>query len=251
MALDVGTIVDGEAVALGDDGKPSFNRLQNNQGPVFYFAFDLLAWKGKSLTALPLSQRRVLLRQALASVPEPVRISEPLTVEPDALIQAAREQGLEGLIAKRANSVYEQGQRSGSWVKLKVNKGQELVIGGYLNAVDCFSSLLVGYYEGSDLIFIAKVKNGFTPKLKRELCGMFEELKTDICPFTNLPEKKNARRGEALTATVMKRCTWLKPELVAHVEFTDWTDANHLRHSRFVALRDDKVASEVRKESGG
>jgi bifunctional non-homologous end joining protein LigD len=84
--------------------------------------------------------------------------------------------------------------------------------------------------------------------MKQELCRSFRDYETDVCPFANLPERKNARRGEALTATVMKRCTWLRPELVAHVEFTDWTDANHLRHSRFVALRDDKLAKDVRKE---
>jgi bifunctional non-homologous end joining protein LigD len=106
----------------------------------------------------------------------------------------------------------------------------------------------VGYYEGSDLIFIAKVKNGFTPKMKQDLCRSFRDYETDVCPFANLPEPKNARRGEALTAAVMKRCRWLRPELVAHIEFTDWTDANHLRHSRFVALRDDKLARDVRKE---
>jgi bifunctional non-homologous end joining protein LigD len=109
--------------------------------------------------------------------------------------------------------------------------------------------LLVGYYEGPDLLFIAKIKNGFTPKLKQDLCRLFKDYETAVCPFANLPESKNARRGEALTATVMKRCVWLRPELVAQIEFTDWTDANHLRHSRFVALRDDKPAAEVRKET--
>ena len=156
---------------------------------------------------------------------------------------------MEGFIAKNANSVYEAGQRSGSWVKVKVNKGQELVIGGYINSTNCFSSLLVGYYEGKKLIFIAKIKNGFTPKLKRDLCDRFAEYITEEFPFDNLPEPRNARRGEALTADVMKKCTWLRPELVAQVEFTDWTDANHLRHSRFVALRDDVDATEVRKEN--
>jgi bifunctional non-homologous end joining protein LigD len=248
-ALDPGTMVDGEVVAMDEEGKPSFNRLQHGKGPVVYFAFDLLAWKGKSLLTLPLSQRRVLLRQALADVRGPVRISEPLAADPDDLIRAAREQGLEGLIAKRSSSVYEVGQRSGSWVKFKINKGQELVIGGYLSSTSCFTSLLVGYYEGVDLLFIAKIKNGFTPKLKQDLCRLFKDYETAACPFANLPESKNARRGEALTATVMKRCVWLRPELVAQIEFTDWTDANHLRHSRFVALRDDKPAAEVRKET--
>jgi bifunctional non-homologous end joining protein LigD len=247
-ALEDGTMVDGEIVALDESGRPSFNLLQNGGGANVFYAFDLLAWKGKSLLGLPLEQRRTLLGQALAGLGDPVRLSETLDADPDALIAAARAQGLEGLIAKRANSIYEPGQRSGAWVKFKVNKGQELVIGGYLGVSDCFGSLLVGYYEGSDLIFIAKVKNGFTPKMKQDLCRSFGAYETDACPFANLPEPKNARRGEALTAAVMKRCRWLRPELVAHIEFTDWTDANHLRHSRFVALRDDKLARDVRKE---
>jgi DNA ligase D-like protein (predicted ligase) len=249
-ALESGTIVDGEVVALDEHGKPSFNRLQHGGATVHYFAFDLLAWKNKILTGLPLKQRRILLKQALANVGEPVRVSETLAADPEDLVRAAREQGLEGLIAKRSDSVYEAGQRSGAWVKLKVNKGQELVIGGYLSTAGCFGSLLVGYYEGKKLIFIAKIKNGFTPKLKQDLCQAFRKYETTTCPFANLPESKNARRGEALTADVMKRCVWLKPKLVAQIEFTDWTDANHLRHSRFVALRDDKAAAEVRKESG-
>jgi bifunctional non-homologous end joining protein LigD len=220
-----GTIVDGEIVALDDQGRPSFNGLQHNMGTVVYFAFDLLAWRGKSLLGVALQDRRVVLGQAFANIGEPIRISQPLQADVDSLVAAARDQGLEGLIAKRVDSFYEAGKRSGSWVKFKVNKVQELVIGGYMRAPGGFSSLLVGYYEGKDLIFIAKIKNGFTPQTKRELLEQFSGLKTQECPFSNLPEPKNARRGEALTAAVMKKCTWLKPVLVAQVEFTDWTKA--------------------------
>jgi bifunctional non-homologous end joining protein LigD len=110
--------------------------------------------------------------------------------------------------------------------------------------------LLVGYYEGKDLIFIAKVRNGFTPALRREVAKNFPQLRTVNCPFANLPEPASARRGEAITAEVMPKIQWLRPKLVAQIEFTDWTKGNHLRHSRFVALRDDKKASEVIKEHG-
>jgi bifunctional non-homologous end joining protein LigD len=223
--LEPGTMLDGEIVALDSEGKPSFNLLQNTKGPVLYYAFDLLAWKGKSLVGLPLRQRRILLGQALAVQRDPIRISETLEADADSLVKAARAQGLEGFIAKNADGVYEAGQRSGSWVKVKVNKGQELVIGGYINSTNCFSSLLVGYYERKKLIFSAKIKTGFTPKLKRDLCERFAEYITEECPFDNLPEPRNARRGQALTAEMMKKCTWLRPELVAQIEFTDWTDA--------------------------
>ena len=164
------------------------------------------------------------------------------------MIRAAQEQGLEGFVAKRRNSVYEPGQRSGAWVKFKVNRGQELVIGGYKPGKNGFDNLAAGYYDGDKLMFIAKVKNGFVPDLKAEILSRLKPLQTTTCPFANLPEPKNARRGEALTAEAMKKYRWVRPELVAQVDFTDWTDANHLRHSRFVALRDDKDPKEVVRE---
>jgi ATP-dependent DNA ligase len=166
------------------------------------------------------------------------------------VIRAVREQGLEGIVAKRRNSIYEPGARSGAWVKYKVNQGQELVIGGYIPGALHFDSLLVGYYEGERLIFVAKVRNGFVPRTREQVAERFRGLETTECPFANLPEPIGARRGEALTAEVMKKCRWLKPVLVAQIEFTEWTDANHLRHSRFVGLRDDKDAREVSREFG-
>ena len=155
---------------------------------------------------------------------------------------------LEGVVAKRGDSRYESGERSGAWVKYKTNQGQELVIGGYKPGSDGFEYLLVGYYEGRDLIFIAKIRNGFTPALRRDVAREFTGLRTSRCPFANLPEPASARRGEAVTTEVMKTIQWLKPKLVAQIEFTEWTKGNHLRHSRFIDMRDDKDASEVVKE---
>jgi len=131
---------------------------------------------------------------------------------------------------------------------VKVNQGQELVIGGYMPGKNGFQSLLVGYYEGERLLFNAKVKNGLVPHVREAVYRRMKPLETDECPFDNLPEPKGARRGEALTAEVMKKCRWVKPKLVAQIEFTDWTEANHLRHSRFAGLRDDKDPREVRRE---
>jgi bifunctional non-homologous end joining protein LigD len=165
------------------------------------------------------------------------------------MIAAAKKTGLEGVIGKRADSRYESGERSGAWVKYKTNKGQELVIGGYKPGANGFDYLLVGYYEGKDLIFIAKIRNGFTPALRREVAKNFGTLRSSQCPFANLPEPASARRGEAITAEVMRKIHWLRPKLVAQIEFTEWTKGNHLRHSRFIALRDDKRASEVVKEN--
>lgn len=241
-------IIDGEIVALDEKGRPSFNLLQNRQAsdaPVFFYAFDLLAYRERSLAGLPLKTRRALRARALQGVSDPIRVSQILDAEPVELTAAAREQGLEGIVAKRLNSTYESGKRRGAWVKYRVTPGQELVIGGYKPGKDGFESLLVGYYERGKLMFLGKVRNGFVTAVKRRIFERFRKLGRDASPFANLPEPRNARRGEALTAEAMKKYCWLKPELVAQVEFTNWTAANHLRHARFVALRDDKKAREV------
>jgi bifunctional non-homologous end joining protein LigD len=250
-SLPDGTVLDGEVVAVDAQGRPVFNALQNSQKtshPIYYYVFDLLYDRGRSLMDQPLRERRARLEKL--KLTDPARVSQALEASAADLAQAAKEQGLEGLVAKRLNSIYEPGARSGAWVKYKVNQGQELVIGGYMPGPQGFTSLLVGYYdERGKLIFIAKVKNGFVPRTRKDVAARFKGLGTDACPFDNLPEPKNARRGEALTAEVMKKCCWLKPELVAQVEYTDWTSANHLRHSRFAGLRDDKKAREVVRES--
>jgi bifunctional non-homologous end joining protein LigD len=246
--LEGGIILDGEVTALDEKGRPSFNLLQNSKSsphPIVYYVFDVLAWRGRSLLELPLKERRKVLETVLASAHDPIRLSGVLQGEPEHLIAAAREQGLEGLVGKRTDARYEPGRRSGAWVKYKIDKGQELVIGGYKPGANGFENLAVGYYEGEKLLFIAKLKNGFVPAVKAEIAARFKGLETDRCPFANLPEPRGARRGEALTTEAMKKYRWLKPELVAQVAFTDWTDANHLRHSRFIALRDDKPAREV------
>jgi bifunctional non-homologous end joining protein LigD len=252
-SLDEGLILDGEVVALDAQGRPSFNLLQHhkaNAHAIVYYVFDLLAFRGRDLRQLPLRDRRALLDEVLQSAGEPFRVSAVLAAAPKDLIAAVKAQGLEGIIAKRADSRYESGERSGAWVQFRVNKGQELVIGGYRAGKNYIHNLAVGYYDDADrLIFIAKIKNGFTPDVKKQVFERLHRLETKACPFANLPEPKTARRGEALTAEAMKHYRWVKPNLVAEVEFTDWTAADHLRHSRFVGLRDDKDPKEVRKES--
>lgn len=246
-------MLDGELVVLDEDGKPSFSALQNSRftpDALYFYVFDLLAYQGKDLRKLLLLERRTFLESyALEGMRDPVRLSAVFTASANKLIAAAKKTGLEGVIAKRADSRYESGERSGAWVKYKTNKGQELVIGGYKPGSHGFDYLLVGYYEGKDLIFIAKIRNGFTPALRRDVAQKFGPLRISQCPFANLPEPANARRGEAITAEVMRNIKWLQPKLVAQIEFTEWTKGNHLRHSRFVALRDDKKAREVGREN--
>jgi bifunctional non-homologous end joining protein LigD len=251
--LEDGLILDGEVVALDAHGRPSFNLLQHrreNANAIVYYVFDVLAFRERDVRQLALQQRRELLDEVFQSAREPLRVSAILDAAPSDLISAVKSQGLEGIIAKRVNSRYESKQRSGAWVKYRVNKGQELVIGGYRAGNNDFDNLAVGYYDDAGrLIFIAKIKNGFTPDVKKQVFDRLRPLETRVCPFGNLPEPKAARRGEALTAEAMKKYRWVKPRLVAQVEFTDWTAADHLRHSRFVALRDDKDPKDVHKES--
>ena len=248
--LPADTIVDGEVVALDAQGRPSFAALQRYRSSMqlYFFAFDVLVYEGKDVCSLPLIDRKRLLAELFQKNRGPVRLSEVLETSPRELIKAVKRQGLEGIVAKRRDSHYESGERSGAWTKFKTNKGQELVIGGYKPGGSTFEYLLAGYYEGRKLIFVAKIKNGFVPALRAEVARHFAKLRTDVCPFANLPEARSARRGEALTAEVMQKMQWLKPKLVAHIEFTEWTEGNHLRHSKFVGLRSDNDARSVIRE---
>jgi bifunctional non-homologous end joining protein LigD len=252
-ALPTQTVLDGELVALDAQGRPNFNKLQNakahNDGSLYFYIFDVLTYLGRDLRGLPLSERRRILEAIASDLPDPVRLSPKFEAPAKDLLRAAREQQLEGIIAKRTDSSYRPGLRSDSWVKIKTAQGQELVIGGYLPGPHGFDSLLVGYYERNKLRFLGKVRNGFTPALRRNIATNFGGLETGKCPFDNLPESRNARRGKALTKDVMKECRWLKPQLVAQVAFTDWTEANHLRHAKFLGLREDKYPLDVKKES--
>ena len=123
------------------------------------------------------------------------------------------------------------------------------MIGGYTLGGRAFDALVFGYYEGSSLLYAARTRNGFTPALREQLMEKFRPLETSACPFVNLPEKRGGRWGQGLTAAKMQDCRWLKPVLVGQFEFREWTPDNHLRHSRFVALREDKSAKQVKREA--
>jgi len=122
------------------------------------------------------------------------------------------------------------------------------VIGGYVPAGKNFGSLIVGYYEGGHLLYVARVRNGFVPALRVKVFEHFQKLEIKSCPFSNLPQRDKGRWGQGLTVDKMAECRWLKPQLVAQIEYADWTDVNHLRHSKFIALRDDKPAKDVKRE---
>lgn len=252
QAMPDETVIDGEVVALDADGRPSFNTLQNYGSgvvPLHFFIFDVLILKGRDVMGEPVMKRRELIeKQILPQLAEPIRYSPVLDGNLNDLIASVKAQGLEGLVAKRRDSKYEPGLRSGVWQKMRVNAGQELVIGGYTPSPKNFDALVIGYYDGPNLIYAARTRNGFTPASRVQLFKKLKPLEIKECPFANLPEKKAGRWGAGLTAAKMADCRWLKPVTVAQFEFVEWTEDAHLRHSRFVALREDKKAREVRRE---
>jgi DNA ligase D-like protein (predicted ligase) len=246
------TVIDGEVVALDHDGRPSFGALQNAssaQAAIVYYVFDVMVLDGRDITSEPLSVRRELLEQeVLPLLADPVRYTGSLDASLSDLIHAVTTQGFEGLVAKRRNSRYESGLRTGAWMKMRINRGQELVIGGYTIGTKTFDALIIGYYEGDRLLYASRTRNGFTPALRQQLFKKFRALEIPSCPFINLPEARSGRWGQGLTKEKMADCRWLKPVLVGQFEFVEWTEDNHLRHTKFVALREDKSARDVTRE---
>jgi DNA ligase D-like protein (predicted ligase) len=249
--LPANTIVDGELVALGADSRSDFNLLQNfrsAEAQIRYCAFDLLMLRGKSLLNEPLESRRTILAEVLKPN-DHVTLSVVDHRPAKHILKFVQKHGLEGVIAKRNDSAYEPGKRSGLWQKHRINQGQEFVIGGYTPGNHGFDALIVGFYLGKDLQFAARVRAGFVPATRREVFAKIKHLRTSRCPFANLPETSEGRWGQGLTAEKMKDCHWLKPEAVVRIDFAEWTGANKLRHTSFVALRTDKDPRKVVRES--
>jgi DNA ligase D-like protein (predicted ligase) len=249
-SLPENTVLDGEIVALDEKGRPNFNLLQRSRAEgqrICYFVFDMLVYEGRDLTSSPLTDRRELLKKTLKP-DRSVRILDQFDVPASDVVAAVRGQKLEGVVAKRKDSRYEAGQRSGSWIKYRVNRGQEFVIGGYIPGPHGFDSLIVGYWRGKDLLYAARVRNGFAPMQRRQIFQRIRGLISPQMPFVNLPDKHPSRWGDSLTAEKIKQCVWLRPEAVAQIEFLETTEADRLRHSRFVRLRDDKDPRRVVKE---
>jgi bifunctional non-homologous end joining protein LigD len=242
-------VIDGEIVAFDESGRPSFQQLHHRSAPpaaIRYFVFDLLHLDGKDLQGEPLSTRRAALQKIVAG--SDVVFSEELPGSADDVIQAVEQVGLEGVVAKRRDSRYEPGKRSGAWRKFKLQLRQEFVIGGYKPENRNFQSIVVGYYEDKTLRFAARVRAGFTAAQRTALFELLRPLKTDTCPFGDLPSGKTGHWGEGVTEEDMKILKWVKPTLVAEIAFTEWTREGHLRHSAFVGLRSDKDARTVARE---
>ncbi len=255
-ALDVDDVIlDGEIVALDPKGRSSFQLLQRadeaERPALYFYVFDLLQLDGKRLLSQTLDARKAQLAKVLRKPPALIRLSAALEGEFEDLMNHARELGIEGLIAKHPDSHYEAGRRSGAWIKLKLSHEQEFVIGGYTppgGSRQHIGALIVGVYEGKNLLCTGKVGTGFNQAMLRDLHARFKKIAVDKCPFTNLPDKRERRYGQAITASVMKTCHWVKPRLVCQLRFTEWTQDGRLRHPVFLGLREDKDASEVVRE---
>jgi bifunctional non-homologous end joining protein LigD len=246
-------LIDGEIVALSEDGRPSFQALQHRSSHprhlVVLYAFDLLHLDGRDLMGEPLFERRAQLPKVIGQDPT-IRLSRELPGSTAAIVHALQAAGIEGVVAKRRDSIYQPGERSDAWVKLKLERQQEFVIGGYRpEGAGGLDALLVGYYERTKLQFAGKVRAGFTQHIRREVVGRLKPLVVRDCPFTNLPDASSGRWGGGISADQMHAMRWTKPELVAQIRFTEWTADSRLRHAAFLGLRIDKAAREVRRES--
>jgi DNA ligase D-like protein (predicted ligase) len=250
--LPDGTIIDGELAALDPHGRPRFTLMQNRKSAnahvvyFVYFVFNILMHKGKDLTKLPLSERRKLIRSVIEPS-EYVSISE-WTGSADSLVRFVHEHQLEGIVAKRADSIYQPGKRTGSWVKVQVHRSQEFVIGGYTPSHLGLDALVVGFYRGKELQFAARVRAGFTSHSRRVVFNAIHHLETSKCPFVNIPDKQSGRWGQGMTVEKMKECIWLRPETVAKIEFAEWTPGDRLRQASFAGLRYDKKPGSITKE---
>lgn len=244
-------VIDGEIVAVDEQGRPSFQALQHRgthpKHTIVFYAFDLLHLNGEDTKVLPLKARRAKLVQVIEKSALLLSLELPGSVAD--IVSTVRAMQLEGVVAKRKDSLYEAGERSGTWRKLKLERHQEFVIGGYRpdgsNSVD---ALLVGYFDDQKLRFAGKVRAGLVPHVRRELVGKLKSLHLTRCPFVDLPTEGSSRWGGGVSAEDMKEITWTKPELVAQVQFVEWTAENRLRHSKFMGLRSDKIANDVQRE---
>ncbi|MBV9169435.1 MAG: DNA ligase D [Chloroflexi bacterium] len=242
---------DGEIVALDENGRPSFQHLQNRGGepkPVLlFYAFDLLYRDGFDLRGVALDERRALLVSSLIPTAR-IRIVDAFPADGEAVYEAVRAQGMEGIVAKRRDSRYETGRRSDSWLKIKATESDEFVVGGYTagsgSRASTFGSLVVGYYaEGDDrLTYIGHAGSGFDDRTLQSVFERLQALKTDTSPF----------RGEVPTIGRWTRpgkaegpITWVRPELIAQVKYTERTQDGVLRAPVFLGLRDDKTAADV------
>ena len=249
-------VIDGEVVVLDEEGRSSFQLLQaremeGRKSPGYFYAFDLLQLDGKSLIGLPLEARKGVLEKLCANAGDPTRYSGAIGGDAKRLLEEVKRRGLEGIVGKQRNSVYEPGRRSGAWIKLKCVNEQEFVIGGYTppqGARKHFGAILVGYYENKKLVLAGKVGTGFTTKSLAMLYKKFRAEERPDCPFVDLPSKQNGQWVQGITPSMMRKMHWVNPVFVCEIKFAEWTRDRKLRAPVFLGLREDKRAADVVRE---
>lgn len=244
-------VLDGEVCALDGHGKSSFQLLQNSAEaghPVVCYVFDALFENIKDLRSHPLMERKARLDIMLLAAKDPIRPSLYFTENPSEVVDKMRLAGAEGAMAKRKDSTYETGRRSGAWIKIKFHKGQEFVVVGYTlpkKSRQHFGALLLGYYEGKRLIFCGRVGTGFTEKSLRSI---YEKLRLLESPEPCVEAVKKPSQRWRPPGWRPSDTRWVKPKLVAQIQFAEWTEDGMLRHPSFLGLREDKKATEVVRE---
>ncbi len=249
---NINAVIDGEVVVLDENGKSNFGDLQNwrseADGEIYFYVFDVLWLNGMNLMEISLKERRNFLEQLIPSN-DLIKLSTSFVGNGIDLFESAKKLNLEGIIAKKSSSTYTPGVRTKEWLKIKANKRQEMVIGGYTINDDTsklFSSLLLGVFENDKLIYTGKVGTGFNDKQQKEMLLQFKTHVSKSSPFTELPDinKPSRFRHDPPHA----KAIWMKPELVCEVSFNEMTSDGIMRHPSFEALRIDKKAKDVMRE---
>jgi bifunctional non-homologous end joining protein LigD len=245
-------VVDGEIVVLSNNGVAHFGSLQNwrseADGHLVYYVFDILYLNGYDLKDIPLAERRAILKKNLPAEGI-IRLSESFETTATKFLASASKMGMEGIMAKKADSTYAEGERSKEWLKIKANKRHEAVIGGFTQnegSSKIFSSLLVGVYEKGKLEYMGKIGTGFDDKTQKDIFSKMVKLKTAKMPFSKTPDVNKPSRFQHNPPRA--RVTWLKPQLVCEVSYTEITSDGVMRHPSFEGMRTDKKAKDVMKE---
>ncbi len=241
-SIDTDMVLDGEIVVLDEEGRSDFHSLQNfgksGKGRLIYYVFDLLYFDGRDIRGLSLYERKQILKNILPDIPA-VRYNDHIIKDGRVFYKLAGEKQLEGIIAKNINSKYQSNKRSKDWLKLKLKKRQEAVIGGYTKpkgSRNYFGALVLGVYNNNnELEYIGHAGGGFTEADLKTIYGRMKSLEQRKSPFINKPKTNTP-------------AVWLKPELLCEVEFSEWTDEGMMRQPVFMGLREDKKPGNVYRE---
>ncbi len=254
LGWKINAVLDGEILVLNSKGVSNFGSLQNwrseADGELVFYVFDILWYDGKNLMEMPLYQRQAILNEVLPTDDDRVRLGKVFKASGVDFFDAASRMGLEGIIAKKTDSIYATDRRSKEWLKIKVQKRQEVVIAGFTKNADTaksFSSLLLGVYEKGKLQYVGKVGTGFSDKLQKTMMEQFKPIIIEKSPFESIPDVNKPSRFRPNPPKA--QATWLKPELVCEVAFTEVTEDGVFRHPSFQGMREDKKAKEVVREA--